>query len=446
MKYSFIACSLLLSLLLVGCSKDYFSELRHPLEIQGSFDPVYGIPLARMSTNMADLVGMVDTSQAITVYVGEDDIVSFRYDYHQHATLSWAMEKGALAQKNTKSDTLRLHHILSGTEKIDLFEKLQDYDTNTLRINELLVSLEADVQGYVNSSFQEVLAEGCNLSFDSVMLKINCLDGYSETLPLLIATDEVSITQLIDSKRLSILKDHNIRHVVEHRPYCVEYAVRLCIALPANQLAEGSTFREQMNYIGVDSVSIDLDARLELPLNFRSINVNYTDTMELNLTNLEEQLRSLEQDALSGNYYNISLNDSNCYLALIVDNGLPLGLNFDLTFLDQYGMPTLGTIFNGDFEIAPSPVTVLQGYENTYASNGSTRSQFNLHLSLENLRQLSGTRKVAYKVNLNTSNPAGNPFVAVRGNDRLEVRSYVVVSPHAHISVPIDLSSLPFTK
>lgn len=450
MKHSIIACALLLPLLLAGCSKDYFSELRHPLEIQGAFDPVYGLPLTRMSADMATIVGMVDTNQAITVYVGEDDIVSLRYDYHQYATLSWVAEKEALARKSAKADdTLRLHHVISGTEKIDLFEKLQHYDTSSFRVKELWVSLEADVQGFVNSSFQEVLAEGCNLSFDSVMLKINCLDGYSETLPLLIATEPVNIAQLLEMKRLSILENYNIRRVVEHKPCGIEYAVGLCIALPADQLAEGSTFREQMNYIGVDSIVTDLDARLELPLNFHSSGIQYRDTMDLDLSDLEEQLRGLEQDALNGDYYTLRLNDSSCYLALVVDNGLPLGLNLDITFLDQNGIPTLSSIFEGNFDIEPSPVAALPGHENTYVSGGSTRSQFNLQLSLEKIRQLSGTRKVAYEVNLSTSNPAlagATPFVAVRGNDRLNIRSYVVVSPHADITIPIDLTNIRLTK
>jgi len=449
MRHKIITFALLLPLLLTACSKDYFSELKHPLEIQGSFDPVYGFPLAKMSANMATIIGMVDTNQAVSVYVGEDDVVSLRYDYYQHLALSWVAEKGTPSKDSPKSDTLHSYTIISGTEKIDIFEKLQDYDTNTFRINEFFVNLEADVQGFVNSSFQEVLAEGCNLSFDSLVLKINCIDGYTETLPLLIATEEVSVTELLATRHLPLLENYNLRHVVEHKPSSVDYTIRLCITLPANQLAPGSTFQEQMNYIGVDSIIADIDARLELPLNFYSNNIRYVDTVDLDLSNLDEELQNIDQDTLRGDNYTVHLNDSNCYLAFVVNNGLPLGLNFDITFLDQYNMPILSTMFEGDPGIAPAPVVPLPGHENTYIANDSTTSQFRLQLTLDNLRQLSNTRRLIYDVNLNTSHPSlpgSTPFIAIRSNDRLGIRTYVVISPHADFTIPINLPNIPFIK
>jgi len=449
MKHIIITFTLLLPLLMTGCSKDYFSELKHPLEIQGSFDPVYGFPLAKMSADMATLVGMVDTNQAITVFVGEDDVVSLRYDYYEHTVLSWVAEKGKTTKGDSKTDTLHSYTVINGTEYIDIFEKLQDYDTGTLRINEFYVNLEADVQGFVNNSFQEVLAEGCNLTFDSLVLKINCLDGYTETLPLLIATEKVNVNQLLATKHLPLLKDYNLRHVVEHKPTSVEYTLRLCITIPDNQMAPGSTFQEQINYIGVDSIAADINARLELPLNFYSRNIRYVDTVDLDLSKLEEQLRNIDQDTLRGENYTVHLNDTNCYLAFVVGNGLPLGMNIDITFLDQNDAPILSTVFDGRFEIQPSPVAYLPGHENTYVSNGSTPSQFKTHLTLENLRQLSNSRRMVYDINISTSrsgHSGGMPFIAIRNNDRLDIRSYVVLSPHADFNIPVDLTDLPFFK
>jgi hypothetical protein len=123
MRHKFITL-LLLPLLLAGCSKDYFDELRHPLEIQGSFDPMYGIPLAKMSANMATLVGMADTNSAISVYVGDQGIVSLHYDYNEHTVLSWVAEKGKGAKDGSKSDTLYNYTIINGKEDIDIFKKL----------------------------------------------------------------------------------------------------------------------------------------------------------------------------------------------------------------------------------------------------------------------------------------------------------------------------------
>ena len=62
---------------MAACSKDDFMELRHPIVMEGEFDPVYGIPVAKMSADVATMVGMLDFNQNVTVYIGEDDIVSF---------------------------------------------------------------------------------------------------------------------------------------------------------------------------------------------------------------------------------------------------------------------------------------------------------------------------------------------------------------------------------
>lgn len=441
MRHKFITL-LLLPLLLAGCSKDYFDELRHPLEIQGSFDPMYGIPLAKMSANMATLVGMVDTNSAISVYVGDQGIVSLHYDYYEHSVLSWVAEKGKGAKDGSKSDTLYNYTIINGKEDIDIFKKLQEYDTNSFRVNEFFLDLEADVQGFVNNSFQEVLAEGTNLSFDSLVITINCLDGYSETLPLMIATEKVSVTELLASRHLPLLNRYNLRHVVEHKPSSVEYSIRLCITLPANQMAPGSTFQEQINYIGVDSIVADINARLDLPLNFYSKNIKYVDTLALDLSSLEEELNKIEQDTLRGDHYTVHLNDENCYLAFVINNGLPVGLNFDVTFLDQNDMPILSTVFDGIFDIEPARVTALPGYLHTYVATAATPSQTKLPLSLAKLRQLGNTRRIRYEINLNTafSDMSGTThYVAIRGNDRLDIRSYVVISPHADFALPVNL-------
>lgn len=442
-KQILFAIPLGLALLFSACERE-FPELHRPLEIQGTFDPVFGLPLAKMTADVGTMVGMFDTNQNLTVFIGEDDVLSFRYDYSYHTTLDWTAAKGKKGTEGSKDEPVRSYSVVTGTEYIDLFRKFLDYDANSFQVNEFLVTLEADVQAFVNNSFQAVLADGVNLSFDSLVLTVNCVDGYREMLPMQISSEEVSMTELIEKRHLEILKDYNLRHVAEHKPYSVDYSVRLCISMPVEQLIPGSTFHEQIQYIGVDSIVADINSRMELPLTFYSHNVTYVDTLPVDLSSLNQQLSNIENGTFTGENYSFTLNDDNCYLAFVFDNGLPVGLNFNLTFLDENNLPLLTTAFTGDQNIFPAPVVPFEGHPGCYRAEGSTPSQFRMKLTLDNLKQLGNCHKIAYTVVLNTALSNPPDFVAVREDDRIAIRSYAVISPHANFTIPVTLPEIPF--
>ncbi|MBO4599850.1 MAG: hypothetical protein J5641_03830, partial [Bacteroidales bacterium] len=176
---------------------------------------------------------------------------------------------------------------------------------------------------------------------------------------------------------------------------------------------------------------------------------SYVDTLPLDLSNLEERLSNIENDTLTGEHYTVRLNDSNCYIAFVVNNYLPVGLNLNVTFLNGTGSPILSTMFDGDHEVFAAPVVPLAGYQDTYVSNGSTPSQFKVHLTLDQLKALGETRRVVFDINMNTAHheqTMPKPYVAVRMDDHIDVRSYVVLSPHAEFSLPLDFSGIPFIK
>ncbi len=450
MKHRITILLLLIPLLMVACSKDDFSELRHPIEVQGEINPIFGIPLAKMSADMATLVGMLDFNQDVNVYFGEDNIVSFRYLYNKHFMMSWVASKGApKGETKDEFDTIRSYTLIEGTQTFDLFDKLEIFDTNEFSINEFLVTLDADVKGYVNSSFREVVARGANLTFDSLAIVIHCKDGYTEELPQLITTEKVSIADLLETKNIPIFEKYNLKDVVEHRPTSVDYKVRMCITVPTEQMMPGSDFGDYMQELGVDSMMANLHACLELPLIFYSHGVSYNDTLPLDLSNLHEQLDNIQDGTMNGEHYSLHLNDSNCYIAFVTKNYLPLELNFNATFLDEADNELLRTVFEGDLASHAAPVTPLAGHTGTWISNGNETSQFKIHLNLNELKQLANTHRLVYSINLNTAqhNLTGQkPYVAVRMEDHIDIRSYIVLSGHADFAIPINLPDVPFFK
>lgn len=449
MKHRITTALLLLSVIVTACSKDDFSELRHPIVIEGEFDPVYALPLAKMSADMATIVGMFDYTHNTDVYVEEGNIVGFRNHYYKHFPLTWTASK-ATPKEGTKDgvDTLRNYSLIEGTQNFDLFEKLKDFDTSTFRVHEFWVTVETDVKAWVNETFQAALAEGANLKFDSLVLKINCLDGYTKVLPLLISTDDVPVTELIETKNIPILTKYDLKDVVGHRPTSVDYSVRMCITVPSGQAGEGVTFTQGMRNLGVDSMVTDLHACLEVPVNFYSDGAAYEDTLELDLSEMEEQLENIDDGRWYGEHYTVSLNDSNCYIAFVTKNSLPVEMNFSFAFLDGNNNEILHTLFEGDHAIYAAPAVRMDGIEETWISDGYSTAEFKVHLTLNELRQLTNTRNVVIRIDLNTARheQPGYPFAAVRMDDHLDIRCYAVVAGHADFSLPVNLPDVPFFK
>jgi hypothetical protein len=118
--------------------------------------------------------------------------------------------------------------------------------------------------------------------------------------------------------------------------------------------------------------------------------------------------------------------------------------HFYLAFLDENNLPLLTTAFTGDQTIFPAPVVPFEGHPGCYRAEGSTPSQFRMKLTLANLKQLGNCRKIAYTVVLNTALSNPPDFVAVREDDRIAIRSYAVISPHANFTIPVTLPEIPF--
>ena len=449
MKHRITTALLLLSVIVTACSKDDFSELRHPIVIEGEFDPVYALPLAKMSADMATIVGMFDYSNNTEVYMEEGNIVGFRNHYYKHFPLTWTASK-ATPKGGAKDgvDTLHNYTLIEGRQTFELLEKFKDFDTSTFRIHEFWVTVETDVKAWVNESFQEALAEGANLKFDSLVLKINCLDGYTKVLPLLISTDDVPVADLIETRNIPILTKYDLKDVVGHRPTSVDYTVRMCITVPTDQMGSGSDFNQCMRTLGVDSMVTDLHACLEVPVNFYSNGAAYEDTLELDLSEMEEQLANINEGRWDGEHYSVSLNDSNCYIAFVTKNSMPVEMDFSIAFLDGNNNEILHTLFEGDRAIYAAPAIRMDGPEETWVSNGFSTAEFKVHLKLDELKQLSNTRNLVIRITTNTARheQPGYPFAAVRMDDRLDIRCYAVVAGHADFSLPVNLPDVPFFK
>ena len=78
MKLKTITFAIIATLLVSSCMKEGdFSELKHPIIFEGDFDPVLGIPFAKMSANMGDIVKLFDSTETSSVYIDSNDFLIF---------------------------------------------------------------------------------------------------------------------------------------------------------------------------------------------------------------------------------------------------------------------------------------------------------------------------------------------------------------------------------
>lgn len=443
MKLRIIALTLFLSVLAFSCSKDDFDDLLHPIVVEGAFDPVYGLPIASMSANMGTLVGMFDTNTSVSVYIGGDDVVSLRYSYYNHTRLQWDVEQSkSIARSKGLYDTIHEYSTLHGTQYIDLFDKIEGFDIDNVGMDVLYVSVNTFLKAYVNSTLQSLVEKGVSLAFDSIHVTIICKDGHREELPLMPNVDKVNVGDIVDGRNFTILDQYDVWGVVRHKPVWVEYTVRMCMGIPIDQLWDIDP-TQPVNYldsIAVDSIAADIYADFDLPLKFYCQDIAYSDTLPLNASSISDLTDNLRDDTLVLGDVRLTLNDTNCYIALAAENYLPLELLLDVEFLDAAHRPLATSLIQGDRSLYGAPLEPVPGASNVYQANGYSSSLLRIHLDLHALKELAKAEYVAFHIGANTSTLGATtprPNVAIKKHDRLDLRAYIVFSPHADFSIPL---------
>lgn len=424
---------------LTSCLKeDDFSELRHDFRIQGEFDPVYGIPLAKMSADIATLVGIFDTNADLMIYIDSNGTAAFRFTHQETVNLDWSVAKHSPRTKGS-ADTTYASFYITGNQAIDLFDKWDFGDTNALRAQEVRVTLTAFLQATVNASFQYLIDCGANLFFDNMTLTGECNDGYVKILRLMNDTTRVTAQALIDGTLLSLLDKYNFAGIIQHRPNNVIYSVRANLAIPSSMIGN-EDFNLSLEQMGVERLDANLDIAVDLPLEFYCDRFMYQDTFEVDLSSA-----AIEMDSLNNLYatdgLSLGINDSNCYIGLEVINELPIAAWANMQLLDSNLVPlSEQPLFENSLAIPGAPVKLNED-GTAYISNGTQRNTSRLPITPDVLRQLNSSRYLVLSLGANTSTLGAdrpNPIVAVRQHDKLKARAFAVLSPHAQFSLDID--------
>ena len=393
MKLRTITFTIAAVLMMCSCVKENdFEALKHPLIIEGDFDPVLGLPLAKMTANMAQIIGLLDSAQEVDVYIDSNDLVSLRFNDTAHTLLYYKVgeEKNTAGRKGFV-DSIRIQNVLSGKLNIPLFQSTELLGINDLEFKGMYFSFNSIVKAFVTDSLRDIFSHGVRLYFDSVVLQVNCLDGFSPVINLNVGSNGVSSSNLIAGQPLEIMNNYDISQIVNHKPLDVSYSVRLNVVVPANQWQTNDSITEQ--------------------------------NMSLKDSTLDKVERML------------NLDSSSC-LVIESRNWLPIDLHVNLALLDSMKNTLTSTSYMSDSILYGAPLH-REAFAESYVSSGYTKSRIVIPISFDMLKSLRKTKYLKYTVGANTSRrgvPEERPTVSVRGSDKLELRTYIVVAPHVRLA------------
>lgn len=423
-----------------SCTKeDDFEALRHPILLEGDFDPVWGLPVAKMSANIGDLVGMLDTNSTVEVYIDNNDLVSFRYADTFYNTFDQFGEKKAILHTKGEYDTLRSQNVLSGSLDIPLYQSLDILENGTLQLTGLYFTLTAQITAFVNDSLMELFRQGVRIYFDSISLRIQCQDGFTPTIDLGGERGTISTTDLIEGQDFTIFDNFDIGQLLNHKPIAIQYAMRMNMAIPIDQW-ELLDPDHAFDSLGVDSITSVVNAFADFPLQLYCRDISYTDTIPIDLPmdDIDTILNEVERY--------LTLDSTSCII-IETQNHLPLNLHLNTLFLDENMHPVTRPLFASDSIVYGAPLVPLGGESFSYVSGGSTKSRIVVPITLQLAKDLRRARHMQFSLGGSTSTlgaQGSQPTIVVRGQDKVDLKAYIVLAPHVHLATdPFIPSILP---
>lgn len=439
MKHRLSIVALAIVLLTSACMKDGdFDELRHPIRVQGEFDPTYGFPVAWADADLATLLGFVPSDAKFQVLVDPvSGLLTLEKDSLLHKCYCFNYKKGhkAYGAKDGKP-VVFLDSIYHGN-KIGL-EELKKHDMVIKRMD---IRLTTFIKAYVSGSTTELLSSDAEIFFDTIKMTITFEDGTSFHQNLFWG-ESVNAQEMLEGKVITLL-DYPAHEWVNREAKRVKFstAIKVC--------ASGSNFtptylRDSLN---IDSLVVDCHALVDFPAILYVGNLNVIDTLEADMSGLDSIMKDPQ---LSESGFSISLNDTATnYLYIDADNGLPANLRIQLRGLDSNRVNVTGDLLPDQQFLEHSPVTEVPEDYSTglyygYMANGRTHSEIKVPITTEMLRNLAKSKYLA--LDLLTTTPTelpavedeAKPFVIIRDVDRMKLKVSLKVSPHLVLNIPID--------
>ena len=426
-------------LALSACMRDEdWNLLRHPIHIQGHVDPSYGVPAAYGKMTFHDILGMLSSTYTGHIY-DTTDVITIFFDTSFSGTMSNltpGLSKGAAPKVNMVGRDSTFDYNVN----ITLFDGAQ-FDqfvgNGNIEIGDLWLNMKAIFKADAPSNVSEIInrEDYVSSSIDNIKIFYTKHDGTEvqfngitvpdETLKHLIQGDTVE-WENINLK--SIINDlpKNIRVQFDYHFWLTDM---FFFSYPPGQYPElkDSIEKVKLNY--------DLDLNAEFPFDIKINRLPYSFQINLN----GDSLSRLDiQQTLDSIARGLSVNLKASKLTLAFDNHIPTNLNIAAFLLDANDN-IIGDTLITDSRIASAPVA-LDPTSGKFVSSGSTRTVINASINEQRLEDLKLTKKIGFNLAIGTGNGAGT--VAIRRDDFMFIKAFVMVHPTASADIPLTNQGL----
>lgn len=253
---------------------------------------------------------------------------------------------------------------------------------------------EPEIKFHITNSFGVPAAvdierfTGFKSSADSIVMEFHPdFNPFGYAFPTL---EDYSSGEIYKEKTITINKDSsNIADFLAFLPSRLEYN----ISAQSNPDLPGFE-KDSSNFISDDS-RIDVDFEFVLPLYFAADSFALEDTIDLDLTDIEEDADFIEQ----------------VNIALEVFNGLPLDIDFQLYFLDENYNP-VDTLFSDDDRPVISAGQVDPASGEVVAPG--VKPPVNVIYTNDDISKLNTVKYGRIRAGLKTPSDANNDLIAVK--------------------------------
>lgn len=432
-RKAFIALAAVV-LALSACMRDEdMALLRKPIRLQGSMDPSIGVPAAHGKMTLHDILGMLSSTYTGHMY-DTTDLITIYFD----TTLADTV-RNVTPGLSTKTNIIGKDTTIQYYVNISLFDGAefnQMLANDNITIGDLWVNIHALFKAYAPDNVTEVVDNEnyVSSSVDNIKIFYTKHDGTEveftglslsgTTLKHLMAGDTVE-RENINMK--SIINDLPKRIRVQF-DYHFWLTDQFALSYP---LASYKPLYDSLDKV---KISYDVAMNAEFPFDVKINRLPYSFTIDLN----GDSLPRLDiQQTLDSIARGLSVNLNDAKLTLDFDNGIPAKFNISAYLIDANGA-IIGDTLIHDTLIAAAPVS-MDGTGH-YVASGTRSTVIPVKLNEQRLRDLKQTKKIGFNFVLGTDNGPNN--VAIRRDDYLNIKAYIMVHPQANINIPLTNQGL----
>lgn len=427
--------------MVVSCvKKDDFDALRHPISVQGEFDPVYGLPVAWYNADLHTLMDLVAYDENLQVTADPESgllTLSSKYDSHHVYTFDGSKHRPA---RKAEGDTVVMYRgMLSHDNVIRLGEYMVE---NDMLINSLYLSLSTYMHAAVSEETQALLSHGVEIYFDTIQMVLDCEVGGSETIDIPMAS-RTYLRDIMNGREIPLLEHYDISWAINRQAKEVHLQTALNVA--ATQNTDIGVIMDEAylhNALKVDSMVVDCHVAIEYSAIMYVGNLREVDTIVADFSNLNTHI-----DNPDGNMdVSVRLNDTNNYLIIKSENRLPFNIEVQLRGLDSnYHAVTEPLLPAGSCiaaaPIAPVPPEYSHGEYSAYSSSAPAVAELKVPFSAAMMRRLAKASFLELSIRVTSMTEGASeskPFVIIRDSDNLNLKVFVQASPHIGINVPLN--------